>query len=34
VTSFTLPTPLPVANLEFMYKDTATGHFYVTTYTQ
>jgi hypothetical protein len=37
VTSLTLPTPLPVANLEFMYisfKDTATGHFYVTTYTQ
>jgi hypothetical protein len=37
VTSFTLPTPLPIANLEFMYisfKDTATGHFYVTTYTQ
>ncbi len=37
VTSHTLPTPLPVANLEFLYisfKDTVTGHFYVTTYTQ
>jgi hypothetical protein len=37
VTSHTLPTPLPVANLEFIYisfKDAVTGHFYVTTYTQ
>jgi hypothetical protein len=37
VTSHTLPTPLPVVNLEFLYitfKDTLTGHFYVTTYTQ
>ena len=37
VTSLTLPTPLPIANLEVMYisfKDTTTGHFYVTTYTQ
>ena len=37
MTSLTLPTPLPIANLEVMYisfKDTATGHFYVTTYTQ
>jgi hypothetical protein len=37
VTSLTLPTPLPIQNLEVMYisfKDTTTGHFYVTTYTQ
>jgi len=37
VTSHTLPTPLPVANLNVLYisfKDAVTGHFYVTTYTQ
>jgi hypothetical protein len=36
VSSHTLPTPLPVASLRFLYisfKDTVTGHFYVTTYT-
>jgi hypothetical protein len=37
VTSHTLPTPLPVANLNVLYisfTDAVTGHFYVTTYTQ
>ena len=37
VTSHTLPTPLPVADLDVLYisyKDSLTGHFYVTTYTQ
>lgn len=37
VTSYTYPTPIPIAEVDVMYisfKDTLTGNFYVTVYTQ